>query len=189
MALTHIDVCNQALVIIGAEPISSFTDGVTESIILANIYESTKEAELSAHTWRFATKQFELTAAAGTPVGRWSIGYRLPNDLIRLIAVTLNGQRIEYDRYGDYIYTNLTENDFPVVDYIFRASEADWLPYFRQAFVWKLAALMASALERQAARIEQLIDMYDREIRKARAIDSQSQTSKSVSTGRLIGVR
>ena len=39
MALTDIDVASKALVLIGANPISDFEEGSTESIIADNVFE------------------------------------------------------------------------------------------------------------------------------------------------------
>ena len=39
MATTKIDICARALVMIGAQPITSFTDGSTEALVANNVYE------------------------------------------------------------------------------------------------------------------------------------------------------
>ena len=37
---SSIDICSRALILIGAEPITSFTDGSTESLVASNLYET-----------------------------------------------------------------------------------------------------------------------------------------------------
>ena len=39
MATTKVDICARALVMIGASPISSFSDGSTEALVASNVYE------------------------------------------------------------------------------------------------------------------------------------------------------
>ena len=39
MATTKIDICARALIMIGAQPISSFSDGSTEALVASNIYD------------------------------------------------------------------------------------------------------------------------------------------------------
>ena len=39
MAVTKVDIASRALIMIGANPISSFTDGTTESLVVNTIYE------------------------------------------------------------------------------------------------------------------------------------------------------
>ena len=57
MAVTKVDIASRALIMIGANPISSFTDGSTESLVTNNIYEEIVESTLTRHKWRFATGQ------------------------------------------------------------------------------------------------------------------------------------
>ena len=57
MATTNIDICARALIMIGAQPISSFSVGSTEALVASNIYDDVVEASLTRHRWRFATTQ------------------------------------------------------------------------------------------------------------------------------------
>ena len=61
MATTSIDICARALVMIGASPISSFSDGSTEALVASNVYTDVTEASLTRHRWRFATTQGSLS--------------------------------------------------------------------------------------------------------------------------------
>ena len=57
MAVTKVDIASRALIMIGANPISSFTDGTTESLVVNTIYEEIVESTLVRSNWRFATGQ------------------------------------------------------------------------------------------------------------------------------------
>ena len=57
MATSKVDICARALVMIGAQPISSFTDGSTEALVASNVYEDILQASLTRHRWKFATNQ------------------------------------------------------------------------------------------------------------------------------------
>ena len=78
MATTKIDICARALVMIGAQPISSFTDGSTEALVANNIYNDIAEASLTRHRWRFATTQSTLSLLTNTPTGRYDYAYQMP---------------------------------------------------------------------------------------------------------------
>ena len=54
---TPLDICSRALILIGAEPISSFDDGTTEATVAVNMYEDVVQAALVNSRWRFATNQ------------------------------------------------------------------------------------------------------------------------------------
>ena len=61
MATTIVDICARALIMVGASPISSFSDGSTEALVASNIYEDIVEASLCRSRWRFATTQKQIS--------------------------------------------------------------------------------------------------------------------------------
>ena len=61
MADSKFDICNQALVLVGANTITSFTESTTESKVASQLYESTLENLLTRCRWRFSTKQEQLS--------------------------------------------------------------------------------------------------------------------------------
>ena len=52
-ANSGIDICSRALILIGAEPITSFDEGTTESLVSVNMYEDVARAALVNSRWRF----------------------------------------------------------------------------------------------------------------------------------------
>ena len=46
-----------ALILVGAEPITSFDDGNNEALIASNMYEDVARASLLNTRWRFSTNQ------------------------------------------------------------------------------------------------------------------------------------
>jgi len=93
---------------IGAQPISSFSDGSTEALVASNIYTDICEASLTRHRWRFATTQGSLSLLSTTPTGRYDYAYQIPTspEVLQIISVTVNDYVIPYSRYQDYIYVN-----------------------------------------------------------------------------------
>jgi hypothetical protein len=109
--------------------------------------------------------------------------------MLLLRAVTVNDTPIEYDRYDDMIYCDATTEDTVVADYIYRADEALWLPYFTQAFVFMFAALLGGAIARDAALVEKYEKMGSDWIKRAANIEAQSQTTKRIILNRFSKVR
>ena len=52
-----VDIAAKALILVGAEPITSFGDGTTESLITSNLYEDVAQTALVNARWRFSTNQ------------------------------------------------------------------------------------------------------------------------------------
>ena len=67
MAITDIDICARALILIGASPITSFDDGTTEATVASNLYEDTVKDLLSRHRWRFSTGQVQMSRLTAVP--------------------------------------------------------------------------------------------------------------------------
>ena len=78
-ANTPIDICSRALILIGAEPITSFEDGTTEALVSVNMYEDVIRTSLVNTRWRFATNQAVLNLITSEPTGRYDRAYQLPS--------------------------------------------------------------------------------------------------------------
>ncbi len=184
MADSKFDICNQALVLVGANTITSFEENTTESVVANQLYESTLENLLSRCRWRFATKQQQLSRLSTTPTARWSASYSIPSNALILHTITIGDNVIEYDRYGTDVFCDATTADIVVADYTFQPSEADFPPYFKTALVFELASLFAGAI----ARNDQLSTLYAQraltQTAYAKSQDSQAQTTRRMDVNR-----
>lgn len=188
-ANSPIDICNRALILIGAEPITSFDDGNTESLVAVNMYEDVARAALVNCRWRFATNQAILNRLTDTPTGRYNKAYQLPNDILMLHAVTVQDLPIEYQTYGNKVYSDTSDNDELVVDYTFRAGEETWPSYFTIAVVYSLAIVFATSIARNASLADIMTGQAQITMAKARNLDSQQQTTRKLVTSRFITER
>ena len=55
--VSAIQLASNALLLLGHDPISSFTESTAGAQIASNLYETTYESLLTQHRWRFASKQ------------------------------------------------------------------------------------------------------------------------------------
>lgn len=189
MADTKVDICARALIMIGAQPISSFDDGSTEALVASNIYENITQSILCRHRWRFATEQQQLSLLASAPTGRYEYAYQLPTspDLLQLNTITVADVPIEYSRYGDKIFVNGYDSQSALIaDYIFRQDESEFPAYFKLGLEYTLASIFAGSVARDAAMIKQFSDLAERQILIAKNTDSQEVTNKKLSTKRFI---
>ena len=185
MSDSKFDICSKALVLVGANTITSFSENTTESKVANQLYESTLENMLTRSRWRFASKQSQLSRHADAPTARWSAKYPVASGTLLMHTVTVNDNVIEFDRYEDNVLCDASTSDVVVADYTFQPSEANFPPYFKQALVFELASLFAGAI----ARNDGLSNLYqNRAIAKlaiARSQDSQAQTSRKIDTTRF----
>ena len=189
MADTKVDICARALIMIGAQPISSFDDGSTEALVASNIYENITQSILCRHRWRFSTEQQQLSLLAAAPTGRYEYAYQLPTspDLLQLNTITVADVPIEYARYGDKIFVNGYDSQSALIaDYIFRQDESEFPAYFKLGLEYTLASIFAGSVARDAAMIQQFSNLAERQILIAKNTDSQEVTNKKLSTKRFI---
>lgn len=180
VADSSIDISSRALILIGAEPITSFTDGTTESLVASNLYEDICRSALSNTRWRFATNQAVLNRLTDAPTGRYDYAYQLPSDTLIVHAVTVNDGQIEYQIYGDMIYADTSTQDTVIADYTFRATEENFPSYFTIALQYALASAFASSIARDSSLMNMMTQMADQAMLKARNIDSQQQTTRTI---------
>ena len=147
MATTNVDICARALIMVGAQPISSFSDGSTEALVASNIYEDILEASLCKARWRFATTQKQLSLLTNTPTGRYDYAYQMPADpaVLQINTITVNDYIIPYERYKDKIYVNgYGSSNALIMDYIYRVEEAYFHAHFKLALEYQLASVFSS---------------------------------------------
>lgn len=188
-ANSDIDIAARALVLIGADPITSFTASSTEALVANNVYEDTVRTALCASRWRFSTNQAQLNLLTAAPTGRWDTAHQLPSGALMVHAVTINDRIIEYNIYGDKVFSNSTVNDVLIADYTYRAGEQDWPSYFTLAVEYALASTFALGI----ARDDQLALMFEKKaqqlMQQAKTLDSQQQTTRKLVTSRFITER
>lgn len=173
-------ICSRALVLVGASPITSFAGDTTEEIVAETLYQSTLEAMLASHRWRFASQLVQLNRETDAPAQRWDASYALPPGTTVIYAVLVEDRPIEFDRYGEKIYCNAAETEEVYGELGIVPEETLFPPYFVAALELKLAAMFAIPIAEDSAKA----DYYERramaQLAQARAIESQGRTARKM---------
>ena len=171
---TSIDLASNALLLIGEETISSFTDDSTAALIAANLYELTYESLLTLHPWRFASTKSTLSRLTALPVNEWTYAYQLPTDF--LVAQHIDDANASYQIYGDKLFTN---NTSVVLDYTFKPDESFLPAYFAELLEYRLAAVFAIPITESTTKGDYYSTLGERQLAKAKTIDSQMTPSSA----------
>jgi len=180
---TSIEICSNALNLIGHGSIASFTDGGAGANIAAALYEPTYEDLLSQHRWRFATSKVALSRLVATPINKWKYAFQLPADYIVAVYVY---PASAYEIYEDKLYSNSETVD---LDYIFKPSESKMPAYFQRVLEFSLASVFAVAITDNSSKAEEFRRMFDYNLRRARFTDSQARPAQAIVDSPFIEAR
>jgi len=186
--ITAVEIVNQALVLLGAEPINSLADESAEANTANTLYPTCKAELLVRCPWRFAIKQATLARSTFTPtdakgVEQWDFAYRMPADMLRMRSVR---GRPPYEIYGDLLYTNV---DQVLIDYWRDCEEAELPPDFVKALANRLAADMAVSITEDRTRAEHYAVIAEDLIKRAITTDLQARPEEPANNATLLQVR
>jgi len=171
---TDIEVSSNALVRIGANPISSFTEGGASGIAASNLYEITVKAVLSAYPWQCTKGKRQLARLTAAPLNDYQYAFQIPTGTLRVLRVF---EARDYKIFEDKIYAN---SDTLFIDYQYRAPETSWPAYLQLLMEYKLAsefALTVTSNEEQNAIYEA---KYDKYLKQAKALDAQQAPQDAI---------
>lgn len=183
---SSIDISSRALVLIGANPITSFAETTTEALVASNMYEDIAQASLLNTRWRFSTNQAVMNRLTAEPTSRYDAAYQIPNESIMVHTATVNDSPIMYQIYGDKIYCDASETDEVVCDYTYRSDEIDWPAYFVVAVEYALASVFAISIARDTGLSTAFEQRALMAMAKARGLDAQQHTNKKLNVSRFI---
>ena len=188
---TDIEVAQKAMVLVGLEPLTSFTDQTDEALVANTIYEDVIEDCLAQHNWNFATGQKELSRLTAVPVDRWDAAYAMPTSppVVQVQTVTIDDAPQPYDIYESNIYINADATDTVVLNYIFRPVVRNWPPAFTMWTIFRLASVLALSVTRKGDIAKSYTDQAEAQFRRAKARDSQQVTTQGLKPSRYHRVR
>jgi len=189
VANTALLICSRASLLIGGDAISSFSDTTAEATVANSVYEDIAQGLLTSTRWRFASKQSQLGRNSTAPLTRWDASYALPTDSLMISTITVQDLPIKYDIYGDNAFCNAVTTDIVIADYIYRADEATWPSYFITGVELSVASMLAMSVAKDVSLANAFEAKAERQLAKARRLDSQQQTTKKLNTSRFIAER
>lgn len=176
MTVSQVSVCNSALVKVGADRISSIDQDCKRAILLKAIYDTTRDAVLRAHPWKFATKRVSLVPNSSVPAWGYSYQYDEPNDYLGIVET--HPDDIHFVTENGQILTNEPNLN---IKYIFRQTdESSWDACFAEAMAWRLATDIAYALTQSITLAQACETKYKSVIAEARWSDSLQNSTKGL---------
>ncbi len=124
----QIDVINQALIFLESDPITSIDDDVNTADVMRALFEPSRRFVLRDNDFNFARKYTLVTPDPNAPLyeetSQQMMGYRKPNDFIRMLRVRIDARDADFYRpVGQYIYLDAETAGFM---YTFDCPIGEW---------------------------------------------------------------
>ena len=80
---SEVSICNRAMALLGANTITSLSDGSTEANVCNAVYADARDAVLRSYPWSCAIKRATLAQLSSDPVWGFDKAYSLPKKILK----------------------------------------------------------------------------------------------------------
>lgn len=178
---TKIAICNSALITLGANTITSFTDGTTASTACSIKWDIVRRDLIALHPWNFAIKRASIAASVDVPVFRYNYQFNFPVDLLRLLKVY---DVTDYKKEGLVLLTNqVMDPNSPEIEIKYLADIEDtsaWSGMFTDLMSARMAMELAYTLPRKSTMIDRMATVYQDKLTLARGVDAQEDVGDEI---------
>lgn len=192
LSFSDIDVCSNALVLLGQNTISSLTedDKSPQAKICAVRYPVLRLKLMASHPWNFTINQAQLSLQVETPSHQWKYQYGLPADILSdgvlaLYETSAAGRR----QYLDFVSQRgliLANVATMYIDYQKNTDETLWPNYYTDLMAHVLAADIAFAITRKT-QVQQdfnrIVYGPGGELQRAKALDAKAAPQNNTLQG------
>ena len=196
-----LSICSDALLLLGAKPISSFTEGTDESSTCDSLYPNIRDQALSVYPWSFAFKKIQLARLTSTPTNEYKYEYQLPSDRLSAPRAVYNSASVGANVITGYKIMGtklLTNEELIYVDYLYSVPESEMPVWFVQLLkyimAWHLSVPITDQVEKAQYWQSVAIGSAGENgrggyMRTAMNIDGQNQPTNGIKDYSLIAVR
>ena len=196
MTITATQICNLALIEIGAATLTSFeSDQTKEGKIARIIFHPCRRLALAHCGWNGAKKSAQLTQMEVTTPTFWTYAYEVPDDCVRILSIhaaddlyTVVPYELQYQTAGSAAdeteYAVLANSNKLYIRYIWDQQDLGAMsPGFHDVFSFELARKFAGALAKSEAAKELTDKQLRRRLTIAKAIDGQEEYPERLAEG------
>lgn len=196
-----LSVCSDALLMLGAKPISSFTEGTDEASVCDSLYPNIRDQAITIYPWSFSFKKVQLARLVTTPTNEFKYEYQMPSDRLTAPRAVYNSNGV-----SEYPITNyrimgsklLTNEETIYVDYQYNVPETEMPVWFIQLLKYLVAWHIAIPITEQVDKAQywQTVAVgtpgdngRGGYMRTAMNVDGQNQPVNGIKDFSLIAVR
>lgn len=179
-----ITICNRALVLCGASPITALTDDTANARALNAIYDMDRKSHLTENRWTFSLTRSTLATNSTTNLVPWfhdyegeTIVYDRPSDCLRIWE--MDDPYARWREEGQYIISDT--NGLGAKWTFDHNTPSQWLPKFVDAFIDKLCSSISFMILNDAKKAEAFLAKYEKvSLPAAKSENSQTGTHQVI---------
>jgi hypothetical protein len=185
---SEVSVCNEALILIGAQTITSLEDDNNRATTCNAVFADTRDEVLRSHPWRFAVRRTDLGAplTAG-PEFQYSHAFTLPVDPFCLRALNVNGRNTNWAVEGRVLMADVSTVKLRYIARI--PGPGAWDAMFASALAARIASKIGWALTRDRQVTKVAMELYMTLRDDARAVTAQEGSPEVIDDSALDDVR
>jgi hypothetical protein len=143
-----VDICSQALMLVGAEPINALTDNTPRARLCDRMFIRVYEAVMRAYLWDCCIKRVILSPLSTAPEFEYSYKYQVPSDCLRVLGIDAESYPLEFKVEGQTIVCN---ESAAYVRYLFANDVIEtWDAGLVDVVIYALASEISYTLTRNA---------------------------------------
>lgn len=154
---TKLSICSDALIMLGASPLSSFADGTDEAQVADRLYDDVRDTLLMQYPYSWSVQKVQLARLTDAPINEWKYKYALPGDILGNPKAVFPSSAIaerpvrDFEIYAGGLFTNL---ETVYIDYQYTPEPAEFPPYFVRLLRTALAAEFAEPITDQITKAD-----------------------------------
>lgn len=187
MATSAVQICSNALLLLGANTINSFDDEGDRVTLVANLWPNALDAVLRSHPWNCAVKRLTLAPDSTAPDFDYAYQFTLPGDCLRVLSCGRKGEAQAYEIEGRKL---LSDDDTIYLRYIRKNTDIpSWDALLVQAAEAYMAMTCAYPITKSASMVEAMNSLWTMKLRQARTIDGQENPPEDLGDSPLLTAR
>ena len=152
-----ISICSDALLLLGAKPITSFSEATDEATTCDSLYPAIRDQALAIYKWSFTIKKTQLARLVTTPANEYKYEYQLPSDRLDSPLAVYNSASVGAYPIINYRITGsklLTNEEIIYVDYKYSVPESEMPVWFVQLLKYLMAWHLAMPITEQVDKAQ-----------------------------------
>lgn len=154
---TKLTICSDAMIMLGASPISSFSETTDAAKVADRLYDDVRDTVLQQYPWSWSIKKVKLARLDAAPINEWLYAYALPGDILGDPQALFNSSAVgsrpnqDWEIYGTSVYCN---HESVWIDYQYLVDESRMPSYFIRMLKAALASAFAVPVTDQISKAD-----------------------------------